>query len=51
MYLWRNLPKGQLSAVLRWVCDARTPAATVTKPEVPAPLPVDPGRSGQSLPR
>ncbi len=61
MYLWRSLPKGQLSAVLRWVCEARTPAAPLTKPEVPAPLPAaalsnaplsaGPGRGEQTLPR
>jgi hypothetical protein len=61
MYLWRSLPKGQLSAVLRWVCDARTPAAPLAKPEVPAPLPAtslsgaslssDSRRGGQTLPR
>lgn len=30
MYLWRNLPKGQLSAVLRWLSDTRQPPASAT---------------------
>ncbi len=64
MYLWRNLPKGQLSAVLRWVRDARTSTTPVTGPHMPPPLPAAPlstaslsdvsnetARLGETLPR
>ena len=45
MYLWRNLPEGQLLAVLRWMQTRREaagkPAEPLTgeagKPAVPAP--------------
>ena len=35
MYLWRNLPEGQLVAVLRWLKTRRAlpPAATAIKAE------------------
>ncbi len=51
MYLWRNLPKGQLSAVLRWVCDTRPAAAPAARPEAQTPLPADSGRGQEPLPR
>lgn len=35
MYLWRNLPKGQLSAVLRWLSDARQPPASAASEQRP----------------
>jgi hypothetical protein len=39
MYIWRNLPEGQLLAVLRWLQARRSPAsAEPAKPETAAPL-------------
>ncbi len=42
MYLWRNLPEGQLTAVLRWLGhrrdDRRLTAQNATKPAEAQPL-------------
>jgi hypothetical protein len=47
MYLWRNLPEGQLTAVLRWMHDRRritaSPRAPMTTAGDTAPLPADNG--------
>jgi hypothetical protein len=55
MYLWRNLPEGQLTAVLRWMRDRRRVAAgrpgTMIKAGDTAPLPADNGPPDVPPPR